>query len=59
VHGIDPELIQLVPDHSDAVIAALAYKIKANILTRDKHHLFTVELKNYFSKQGITVQNNM
>jgi hypothetical protein len=59
VHGIDPELIQLVPDHSDAVIAALAYKIKANILTRDKHHLFTVDLQNYFSQKNIRIQNNV
>lgn len=58
-HEIDPQLIQLVPDHSDAVIAAAAVKLGANILTRDKHHLFTVELENYFRSKGLEVRNNM
>lgn len=58
VRNIDEELIHLIPDHSDAVIAAVAVKIKADILTRDKHHLFTTTLQNYFSSKGIAVKNN-
>ena len=58
VKTIDEELIHLIPDHSDAVIAAVAVKLHANLLTRDKHHLFTTVLENYFSHKGIVVKNN-
>ncbi len=58
VHSFDEELLKIIPDPSDAVLAVIASKHKANILTRDKHHLFTTTLENYFSKQGIQVLNN-
>ncbi|MFP4523167.1 MAG: PIN domain-containing protein [Candidatus Nanoarchaeia archaeon] len=54
-----PELIPLIPDPSDAVIAAVAYQTKAHLLTRDKHHLFTTQLNNFFTKKGIRVLNNL
>lgn len=58
VMGVDEKLIHLIPDHSDAVIAALAVRIHANIITRDKHHLFTIVLEDYFKEKGLLVKNN-
>lgn len=54
-----PELIPLIADPSDAVIAVVAYETGANLLTRDKHHLFTTQLNNFFEKKGIKVLNNL
>jgi predicted nucleic acid-binding protein len=55
---------QLLPDFdcrehdpSDAVILAVAVKIHANILTRDKHDLFNVALKNCLNDYDIKVFN--
>jgi len=55
VKGVDKELLKLIPDASDAVLLALAVKTKSIVLTKDKHHLFTVELKNFVEKSGIKV----
>ncbi len=54
----DEKILHLVPDHSDGVIAAIAVKLKANIITRDKHHLFTTVLEDYFKSKGLLVKNN-
>ena len=58
VVGVDEKLVHIIPDHSDAVIAAVAVKLHANILTRDKHHLFTAVLSDYFQEKGLLVKNN-
>ena len=58
VVGVDERLLHLIPDHSDAVIAALAVRIHAHLITRDKHHLFTVVLEDYFKNKGLEVKNN-
>lgn len=58
VVGVDEQLIHLIPDHSDAVVAAVAVRVGANILTRDKHHLFTTVLSDYLHEKNLTVQNN-
>ena len=55
VESIDNELLKLIPDPSDAVLAACAVKQKASIITRDRHHLYTARLENFFNKQGIKV----
>lgn len=55
VESIDNELLKLIPDPSDAVLAACAARHKADIVTRDRHHLYTAKLENFFNRQGIKV----
>jgi hypothetical protein len=55
VDSIDPELRKLIPDTSDAVLIAEAINKKANVLTRDKHHLFTTVLEDYLVDKHIKV----
>ncbi len=55
VEGIDASLLQKVPDASDAVLIAAAIVTKSNVLTKDKHHLFTAQLENYLHAYDIQV----
>ncbi|HEY9706462.1 MAG TPA: PIN domain-containing protein [Allocoleopsis sp.] len=55
VNSIDPTLLAQVPDASDAVLIAVAIKTHSTVLTKDKHHLFTVKLENYLKKYNIEV----
>jgi predicted nucleic acid-binding protein len=55
INAIDPELLAQVPDVSDAVLIAAAIKTKSAVLTKDKHHLFTVKLENYLKKYDLKV----
>lgn len=55
VNYIDPNLLREVPDASDAVLMAIAIKTNSKVLTKDKHHLFTVKLENYLKKYNIEV----
>jgi len=59
VNMIEPRLLEEVPDPSDAVLMAAAIKTRSTVLTRDKHHLFTVKLENYLREYGLKVYNNM
>ena len=59
VSSFDKELLKLIPDPSDAVLVVDAVKLHANILTRDKHHLFTSVLNNYLTEKNISVFNNL
>ena len=59
VASISNELLRLIPDPSDAVLAACALQNKANIITRDRHHLYTARLENLFNKEGIEVQKTL
>ena len=59
VRGFDDKLLKTVPDASDAVLLVLALKIKANVLTRDKHHIFTTQAENYLKYYGIEVLNSL
>jgi len=59
VSGFDPKLLEVVRDPSDAVLLVLGLKIRANILTRDKHHIFTTKAENYLSTHGIKVMNEL
>jgi len=59
VNQFDPKILQIVRDPSDAIILVLALKLRANILTRDKHHLFTTGAENYLHEYGIQVLNEL
>jgi predicted nucleic acid-binding protein len=58
IQDFDNELFGIIPDPSDAVLLVAALRTKTNVLTRDKHHLFTTKLENYISEAGIKVYNN-
>lgn len=55
VADFDDELLKIVHDPSDAVLLTLALKIRANVLTKDKHHLFTTAAENYLKEYRIQV----
>lgn len=55
VNSIDKELLKKVPDPSDAVLIAAAIQTKAIVLTKDKHHLFTVVLEEFLKKYDLKV----
>ncbi|RME77420.1 hypothetical protein D6774_04605 [Candidatus Woesearchaeota archaeon] len=55
VASIEPELLQHIPDASDAVIAAVALATKSDLYTKDKHHLFTAELENFLNEHNVWV----
>ncbi|MFT7615354.1 MAG: putative nucleic acid-binding protein [Candidatus Woesearchaeota archaeon] len=50
VKSINPNLLEAIRDTSDAVLVAQAIHLHANVLSRDKHHIFTqknlAELRN-------------
>lgn len=58
ISDFDTNLLEIIPDPSDAVLIVAAMKTKTNVLTRDKHHLFTTKLENYIADFGISVLNN-
>lgn len=55
VASVEPQLLRIIPDVSDAVLAAAALATHSNILTKDKHHLFTTRLEDFLTRDGITV----
>lgn len=57
VSAIDPHILELVPDASDAVLFAAAVRIGASVLTRDRHHVFTAAAENYANSHSISVLN--
>jgi len=59
VSEFDEMLLKIIPDPSDAVLLVAAIKLKADVLTRDKHHLFTTKLENYVYDRGLQVLNNL
>ncbi len=59
VSEFDENLLKLIPDPSDAVLLVAALTLKADVLTRDKHHLFTTKLENYVYNKGLQVLNNL
>lgn len=50
-------LLKKIHDPSDALLVAAAIRTKSDILTRDKHHIFTSEVENELKKFGIDVKN--
>lgn len=59
VNLISKEIAQEIPDPSDAVLAACALQNKADIITKDRHHLYTAKLENLFSRYGIKVEKRL
>jgi hypothetical protein len=59
VESVDPELLKHIADPSDAVLLAAAVKSHSVVMTKDKHHLFTVELENYLRKYDLKVFKEM
>jgi len=59
VNTIEPDLLKHVHDPSDAVLIATAISMRADVLTRDKHHLYTADLENFLRKYKINVWNKM
>lgn len=59
VNSIDEELLKKVPDPSDAVLIAAAIKARAIVLTKDKHHLFTVVLEEFLKKYDLKVYKDL
>lgn len=55
VDSISSEILAKVPDPSDAVLIAAAIKTNSIVLTKDKHHLFTVTLENFLENYNIKV----
>ena len=53
VRSYDNQLLELIPDPSDAVLIVAVLKEKANVITRDKHHLFTTVLENYLEEKAL------
>lgn len=51
----DPALLAHVHDPSDAVLIAAAIRTHSNVFTKDKHHLFTVELEEFVKQYDIKV----
>jgi hypothetical protein len=59
VTEFDPKVLEVVPDPSDAVMFVLALKIKADILTRDRHHVFNCAAENYSNNYRIKIRNKI
>ncbi|MAG78664.1 hypothetical protein CL616_04850 [archaeon] len=55
VQSVNHGLLQNIADASDAVLIAAAIQTKSDVLTKDKHHLFTTKLENFLYDYGIRV----
>mgnify|MGYP001595211954 CR=1 FL=1 len=59
VNSIDDKLLAHVRDPSDAVLIAAAIRTGSCIVTRDKHHLFTVNLEGFLKPYGLKVYKDL
>ena len=59
VDSFDEDLLSRVHDPSDAILVVAAIKSGSDILTRDKHHLFTSVLENKLKEYDIKVFNDL
>jgi len=59
VNSVDKELLKKVHDPSDAVLIAAAIKTDSIVLTKDKHHIFTVELEEFLKKYDLKVYKDL
>ena len=59
VRDFDEQILKIVRDPSDAIILVAGLKMRADILTKDKHHLFTTNAENFLNKYGIRVLNEL
>ena len=59
VQSVNPGILARMHDASDAVLFAQALQNNCDILTRDKHHLFTTLLENFANHGGIKVEKDI
>jgi len=59
VNAADENLLKHIHDPSDAVLLAAAIKTHSSVLTKDKHHLFTVDLANFVQQYDIRVYKEL
>ena len=55
VREFDNTILKIIQDPSDAVLFVLAIKVKADVLTKDKHHIFTAIAENYSNKYNVNI----
>ena len=58
-NNFDPKLLEKIHDPSDAVLVVAAINTGSDILTRDKHHLFTTQLSQELKEYGLNVYNDI
>jgi PIN domain nuclease of toxin-antitoxin system len=59
VKSVNPGILARMHDASDAVLFAQAYQNKCDILTKDKHHIFTTILENFAQQAGIRIEKDI
>lgn len=59
INTFDDNLLKKIKDPSDGVLVVCAIKSGSNIITRDKHHLFTEQLEEEMQKYGLLVYNDI
>ncbi len=59
VRSVDGGLLKEIHDPSDAVLIAAAIRTRSIVLTKDKHHLFTVVLENFLEKYSLEVYKDL
>jgi hypothetical protein len=59
VESVNHGLLKNIADASDAVLMAAAIQTKSDVLTKDKHHLFTTKLENFLYDYGIRVYKEL
>ena len=60
IADIDTELIKIEHnDLSDGVLFATAVKIKGDIITRDKHHLYNQIAETYANEHNVNIRNKI
>ena len=57
VESFDDKILSVISDPSDAVLFVQAIKTQADILTKDRHHIFTAAAENYSEEYNIKVMN--
>ncbi|MFT4304032.1 MAG: PIN domain-containing protein [Candidatus Woesearchaeota archaeon] len=57
VNSIEPDILHIIHDPSDAVLYATALEIGSDIITRDKHHIYTQAAEKFGNKYGISIRN--
>lgn len=59
IRSIEPYILKLIKDNSDGVLYATALDINADIITRDKHHLYNQISERFANKHRINIMNKI
>jgi len=59
VEAFDSEILKIIHDPSDAVLFVAGLKLRAHILTKDKHHIFRAAAENFSHKYGIEIYKEL